>query len=65
MRTKMPFTRAIDTKRVPHPFALRSLGVLTLPAILSGGKDTNYFWIYNELREKLSLFRLILNLETT
>lgn len=57
--------RSTDTKRVSHPFALRSLDVLTLPAILSGGKDTNYFPYYNGLWEKLSLFRRIPNKQNT
>ena len=41
--------RGNDTKRMLHPFALRSRDFLKLPVILSGGKDTNKFQFQQNL----------------
>lgn len=42
MRTKSRSSGARHEAHAP-PFALRSRGVLTLPVILSVGKDSHYF----------------------
>ena len=66
-KIKVALARTFDLHPEPRhkarvsPFGLRSGGVLTLPLILTVGKDTNYFRNDNGICLKLSLFRFNLN----